>query len=77
MGKKFGVVVNRAGLGNDDVYAYLNQNNISLLMEIPFNREIAKVYSEGKIVSNEIPEIKKGLVSMFTNILQEYGNSSN
>ncbi len=77
MGKKFGVVVNRAGLGNDDVYVYLNQNNIPLLMEIPFNREIAKVYSEGKIVSNEIPEIKKGLVSMFTNILQEYGNSSN
>lgn len=77
MDKKFGVVVNRAGLGNNDVYKYLNQNKIPLLMEIPFNREIARVYSEGKIVSSENSKISDSLVSMFTNILQEYGNSSN
>jgi MinD superfamily P-loop ATPase len=53
--KPFGVIVNRAGLGNREVYDWLNQNKITLLLEIPFDREIARIYSEGKLLAEEKP----------------------
>lgn len=49
MKRKFGVVINKAGLGNDEIYEYLKVNKIEILEEIPFNEEIAKVYSKGQI----------------------------
>lgn len=55
LGKPFGVIVNRAGLGNREVYDWLNQNKITLLLEIPFDREIARIYSEGKLLAEEKP----------------------
>jgi len=51
--KPYGVIVNRAGLGNREVYNWLEDNNIPLLMEIPFDREIARIYSEGLLVVKE------------------------
>ena len=53
--KPFGVVVNRSGLGNREVYDWLNQNKIPLLLEIPFDREIARIYSEGLLLAEEKP----------------------
>ncbi len=48
--KPFGVIINRAGLGDDIVYNWLKENNIPLLMEIPFDREIASIYSKGHLL---------------------------
>ncbi len=53
--KPFGVIVNRAGLGNREVYDWLKQNKIQLLLEIPFDREIARIYSEGRLLAEEKP----------------------
>lgn len=52
--KPFGVVVNKAGLGNSDVYKFLNENEIKLLAEIPFSREFAHKYSAGQLLK-ELP----------------------
>ena len=54
LSKSFGVIINRAGLGNKNVYAYLSENSIPLLMEIPFDRKIAGIYSEGKLIAEEM-----------------------
>jgi MinD superfamily P-loop ATPase len=48
--KPYGVIINRAGIGNREIYKWLEQNNVELLMEIPFDREIAKVCSEGRLL---------------------------
>ncbi|HOO95045.1 MAG TPA: ATP-binding protein [Proteiniphilum sp.] len=47
LGKPFGVVVNRAGLGNNEIYQWLEQESIPLLLKIPFDREVARIYAEG------------------------------
>ena len=76
MNLPFGVIVNRAGVGDKTVYQYLETENIPLLAEIPFDKEIARLYSKGTIVSERMPEVK----SIFENIvnqLKHYGNSSN
>ena len=53
--KPFGVVINRAGLGNNEVNYWLCKKNIPLLLEIPFDREIARDYSEGLLAAKENP----------------------
>ena len=51
--KPCGVIINRAGLGDNIVYNWLKENNIPLLMEIPFDREIASIYSQGRLLVDE------------------------
>lgn len=43
----FGVVVNKAGIGNRDIYDYLEEENIELLAEIPFSKTYASLYARG------------------------------
>jgi MinD superfamily P-loop ATPase len=73
----YGVIINRAGLGNNDVSDYLRLNNISLLMEIGFNRQIAEAYSKGQIVSETMPLLRNEFYNTITRISQFYGDSSN
>jgi len=75
--KPFGVVINRAGLGNDSVSDYLIREKIPLLLEIPFNKEIAKLYSNGKLVSETNEIFSEQLFSVFKNLIDNNGNSSN
>jgi MinD superfamily P-loop ATPase len=51
--KPSGVIINRAGLGDNIIYNWLKENNIPLLMEIPFDREIARIYSQGHLLVEE------------------------
>jgi MinD superfamily P-loop ATPase len=44
---KHGVVINRAGMGNDDVKNYCEKENVPILAQIPFDREVAVQYSRG------------------------------
>ncbi len=53
--KPFGVIINKAGLGNSEVYDYLKNENIQLLAEIPFDKDYAGKYASGKLLEN-IPE---------------------
>jgi len=50
--KPFGVIVNKAGLGSDEVYEFLKENNIELLGNIPFAKEYAASYASGDILKN-------------------------
>jgi len=51
----FGVIVNKAGLGTDNIYDYLKKEKIELLGKIPFSKEYASKYARGKLsTSNEI-----------------------
>lgn len=53
--KPFGVIVNKSGLGSNDIYNYLEVNNIELLGNIPFSIEYAANYASGNILNN-IPD---------------------
>jgi MinD superfamily P-loop ATPase len=52
----FGVVVNRAGMGDKKVYEYCGKESIRILLEIPYERRIAELYSKGIPFSSEMPE---------------------
>ena len=54
----FGVVINRADLGNNKTEEYCKKGNIPILMKIPFKKEIAIAYSKGESIVEKLPEYK-------------------
>jgi MinD superfamily P-loop ATPase len=67
--KIFGVVINRFGIGNNDVIDYCERENIAVLAKIPNKREIAELYSNGEIVYTRVPEMKEELDKLIIYIL--------
>jgi MinD superfamily P-loop ATPase len=74
--KPCGVIINRAGLGDDNVNKYLSQEKIPLLAEIPYKKEIAQLYSRGIIVTESDPTLEKQILTLAETIILQYGNSS-
>lgn len=68
LGRPLGVVVNRMGIGDNRVHDYCDQQQIPLLAEIPDDRRIAKVYSRGAIVVDELPEYRELFETLLLNI---------
>ncbi|MDD3088227.1 MAG: ATP-binding protein [Candidatus Omnitrophica bacterium] len=64
----FGVVINRFDLGNNKTDEYCKQENIPVLMRIPFKKEIAMAYSKGEPIIRAFPELKGGFQELFKRI---------
>ncbi|HQB78280.1 MAG TPA: hypothetical protein PLJ52_08040, partial [Tenuifilaceae bacterium] len=61
LGKDFGVVINREGHGNSSVKEYCQREQIPVIASIPFQREIAELYSTGQLVYSTIPAVRQAL----------------
>lgn len=66
----FGVVINRADLGNNKTEEYCKQENIPVLMRIPFKKEIAMAYSKGEPMVKAFPEYKKEFAVLYKRITE-------
>jgi len=64
----FGVIVNKADIGDRGVYQFCRQKNIPILLEIPMDRKIAEAYSRGELLINAFPEYKKKFHHLFEEI---------
>lgn len=71
MKKPFGIIINRSGSGDDKIYKWIGENKIKLLMEIPLRMEIAKTYSEGKLLVTEAPEYRKKFSGLMNKIKEQ------
>ena len=74
--KNFGVIVNRHGIGNNDVLTYCQKKNIPVISKLPNDRRIAELYSRGSLIYQKIPEFKKQLINIADFILQLQKNST-
>jgi MinD superfamily P-loop ATPase len=63
-----GLVINRSDPGDEKVKEYADQENLPILMEIPFNRQIAEAYSRGELVVEAMPEWKEKLLELYEKI---------
>jgi MinD superfamily P-loop ATPase len=69
-----GVVLNRAGNGDETVTGYCRSENIPVLMTVPLDREIARLYSRGITLAEGLPERQvefNGLFEIITEIVDE------
>jgi MinD superfamily P-loop ATPase len=70
LGIPCGLVINRSDIGTDEVRAYAEKENLPILMEIPFDRGIAEVYSRGELVIDQLPQWKPLFRGLYKNILR-------
>jgi MinD superfamily P-loop ATPase len=65
-----GVVVNKADVGDREVWDYCQLKDIPILMEIPMDRRIAESYSRGVPIVVEYPSYTQGFRDLFEKVEQ-------
>jgi MinD superfamily P-loop ATPase len=72
-----GLVINRSDMGNDDVRTFAQEENIPVLMEIPFDRRIAETYSRGEVLVDVMPAWKPRFQALYDRIREMFDRSPN
>ncbi len=67
MGMPFGVVVNKAMEGDQSIQQFCSSENIKILMEIPYMREIAEAYSNGLLPVHLDKEWENRFIRLYYN----------
>jgi MinD superfamily P-loop ATPase len=67
----FGVVINRADIGNDAVRVFCKAERISVLAEIPDDRRVAEAYSRGEMTADSVPAFHVALSHLASRIMNE------
>ena len=57
--KPMGVVINRAGVGNDQVYQFCQEVSLPVWAEIPYKRSIAEAYANGGIIAESSAKMRR------------------
>ncbi len=68
LGIPSGLVINRSDMGDDCVAAYAEEVGLPILMEIPFDRRIAEVYSSGGLVVEALTGWKEKFAGLYERI---------
>ena len=71
LNQKYGVIINRYGIGDNGVEEYCKSENIPIITKIQNDKEVAKLYSKGKLIYNEIEHFKNSLDEIFTFIQEQ------
>ncbi len=64
----FGVVLNRVGVGYKDVEKYCLEENIPIMLTIPLDTEIARLYSKGIALVEGMPQWKSSIIEVLDGI---------
>ena len=71
LGIPVGVIVNFSGIGNRGVYSFCEKMEIPIIMEIPYDRRIAELYSRGIPFITEMPEWKPMFQKLLKRITEQ------
>jgi len=66
----FGVVINCADIGDEEVKRYCESKNIPILMTIPWERRIAEAYSRGIPLIEVLPEYRNGFYQLYEKLVK-------
>ena len=64
----FGVILNRADIGDKQVQDYCLKENLPVLLTIPFDINIARLYSKGVTLAEGMPKWKTEFLTLFDRI---------
>ena len=68
LGIPCGVVINRVGVGNQEVEQYCHREGIPILLKIPLDRKIAVLYSQGIPLIEGMPRWREEFLRLFQDI---------
>ena len=67
----FGVVINRADMGDRRTELYCEREDIAVLAEIPDDRRIAEAYSRGEMIYDAVPEYRPLFEALHERVTEE------
>ena len=70
LGIPCGLVINRADIGSDELYRYARREALPILLEVPFERTIAEIYSKGLLLVEESAEWRTRFNHLFASIMK-------
>jgi MinD superfamily P-loop ATPase len=70
LGMPCGILLNRAGVGDSKVQEYCKKENIPILLTIPLDTEIARLYSRGITLVAGMPQWKSSFMQLFDKITE-------
>lgn len=59
-----GLVINRADLGDRRVHTYADREKLPILLEIPFDREVAAAYAQGQLLVEALPQWRQWMLDL-------------
>jgi MinD superfamily P-loop ATPase len=68
LGIQCGIIINRSGKNDSLIESYCEEENIPVLMKIPLDTEIARLYSKGITLAEGMPTWKEIFITLFNNI---------
>jgi MinD superfamily P-loop ATPase len=68
LGIPCGVIINRDALGDDAVERYCAEQDLPVLLRIPFDRRIAELYCRGVTLAEGMPEWKRAFRGLFDKV---------
>jgi len=68
MNLPFAVIINRYGIGDDEVEKYCVSENIGIALRLPDNRRIAEAYSSGQIIMDVLSEYSEHFSELYVYI---------
>lgn len=71
LNKDFAVIINRDGIGNNDVQDYCKQEKIEVIANIPFIKKAAEAYARGELMIHQVEEIKNAFEDIYRFIEQK------
>ena len=71
-----GVVLNRAGVGDDGVEEYCRREHVPLLLTIPLDTRIAEEYARGVPLVEAMPEWRERFVQLFDRVSEMTGGGA-
>ncbi len=74
LGIPCGVVVNRDGIGDKGVEDYCRKEGIPIMMRIPLDIKIARLYSRGITLAEGMPEWREPFIRLFDNVKRIAGS---
>jgi MinD superfamily P-loop ATPase len=72
----FGVIINRDGVGDDRVEKYCGKEGIEVLLKIPHDEKIARLYSKGIPFIKQMPEWRTKFIGLIDKIKDEVGGDT-
>jgi MinD superfamily P-loop ATPase len=68
LGIPCGIVLNRAGTTDDKVLEYCRRENVPVLLTVPLDTDIARLYSRGITLAEGMPEWREHFMTLYNSI---------
>jgi MinD superfamily P-loop ATPase len=68
LGIPCGLVINRSDIGDSRVKTFAERKSLPVMMEIPFDRKIAEIYSRGELIVEQMEEWRERFQKLYQDI---------